>query len=250
MGKLYHIIAACFILVLGCKPETPTNPNKHPVLTGNITADVNNLLPEGEITVDVMDGIKRDMRLAELQTKYQQGAREHYDWYVEYIKNYNLGEPIPYHENFGMTTEEFQERQDRINKITFYSTGLQKIQIIKENGIIRFKADKKLKNFENVRFNLKKNTAHIGDYALQFADSIHINNTNNGFRSKWRGYVWTYENPKDIHLEALKNITGLNVVQYKITLGQLENGDALLILKATEVEQGIILFDMDLPIII
>lgn len=250
MGKLYYIVILLCVIQIGCKQEDNfSNPKKIP-LTGDIKTDINNLLPEGHITVEVMDGIKRDMRLSELQTKYQMGAREHYDWYVDYIKNYNIGEPIPYHENFGLTPDEFKERQERIDKITFYSTGLQEIEIIKNNGIISFKADKKLKAFENVQLNLNNNTAQIGDYVLHFSDTLNINHKNNGFKSKWKGYVWSFENPPNMRLEALRNFTGLNVVQYKITVGQLENGNTLFSIKATEVQQGIIVLDIDLSVII
>ena len=212
--------------------------------------DVNNLLPKGEITVDAMNGVKHDARLKELHSKYRRGAREHYDWYVEYIKRYEVGQPIPYHENFGMTPEEFQERQERMENTRYYSTGTYHLQVLKSDGIIQFKADKKLKVFNNVSFNLKNNTVNVGDYVLQFAESIDVPHANNVFRSKWKGYLWKYESPNDIHLDALTNINGLNVVQYKVIIGQLEDGRGLLELKATEVTAGVVVIDLDLPLII
>ena len=153
MHKIYALIFMATTWY-GCG-TTPIDSHKEvPKLTGNIQQDINNLLPEGGVTVDVMDGIKRDPRLSELNKKYQKGARENYEWYVEYIKNYKIGEPIPYHENFGLTPDEYKEMQERVDKITFFSTGLQEIQVLKQNGIISFKTEKRLKEFENVSFNL------------------------------------------------------------------------------------------------
>ena len=249
MHKIYILVLITSI-GYGCG-TTPIDSHKEvPKLTGNIQQDVNNLLPEKEVTVDVMDGIKRDPRLSELNKKYKKGLRENYGWYVEYVKNYKIGEPIPYHENFGITPDEYKEMQERIDKVTFFSTGLHKMQVIKQNGIISFKTGKSLKEFENVSFNLNNNTAKLGDYTLQFADTLRMNTTKNGFKSKWKGYLWTYENPKDMHMEALEDVVGLNVIQYKITLAQLEDGRTLFSINAIEVQEGIIVLKFDVPLLI
>jgi hypothetical protein len=249
MHKIYAFIFIATVWY-GCG-VTPVDSHKAaPKLTGNIQQDVNNLLPEGGVTVNIMDGVKKDPRLSELNKKYKKGTRENYGWYVQYIKNYKIGEPIPYHENFGLTPDEYKEMQERIDKISFFSTGLQEIRVIKQNGIISFKTEKRLKEFENVSFNLNNNTAKLGDYTLEFVDTVSMNTTKNGFKSKWKGYLWTYENPKDIHMEALENVVGLNVVQYKITLAQLEDGRTLFSINATEVQEGIIVLKFDVPLLI
>lgn len=251
MKQTYPFFIMLLVGLLACKsPQREVDTEAPKRLTGHIQTDLNLLLPEGNITVDRMSGVKRDMRLAELQTKYQKGVQAHYDWYVSYIQDFKIGEPIPYHPSFGLSSEEYEERQKRIDAITYYSEGLDKVDIIKDQEKIQFKTSKKLSDFENVRFNLKNNTVNVGDYVLHFADSVNIESTKNGFRSKWKGYVWSYAEPSDIHLEALENVQGLDIVQYKVSVGLLEDGRSLLQLEATEIEDGIVLLEKNVPLLL
>lgn len=244
--------AACIVLLClsaGCaRDHAGSGVRERQRMGGNLEADMDLLLPAGRVTVDRMDGVKRDTRLSELNKKFRKGAREHYDWYVDYIQSYPVGPPPPYHPNFGMTEEEFNEMNARIAKIEFYSTGLQEIDIIHEAGKIRFRADKKLKVLESVRIDPATRTAAIGNRVLHLADTVTVN-LPNGFKSRWKGYVWMFEEPENMHLDALRNITRLHVIQYKLTVGQLEDGRTLLAVRCIEVEDGIVMLEVDVPVI-
>lgn len=212
--------------------------------------DVYNLLPAGETTVELMDGIAYDARLSELQKKYKNGVIAQYDWFIEYVKSYDIGKPIPYHENFGITPEEYAERRQRIDSTRYYSNGLQKIWIKHVDGTIRMEGKKKLKQFNNIVFYPKENTVKVGDYTLPYIGEIIIEGAQNRFGKTWYGYAWAYENPKGIHLDAMKDIYRLDLVRYKIFLGEDHENNVLLHFEATEIDDGVVVIDIDIPLII
>lgn len=250
MKHLFPIFLFAILVLPACgekKPE-PQLPQR-PEMTGEPAKDLLLLLPRGPVTVERMDGITRNARMSQLYNRYQDGLRNHYDWYVEYLETHTE-RPLPYHEYFALGPEEYDEMNALIQKVRYYSTGLQQLTIREHNGGIRFTGEKKLEAFESVAFDPRTLNAYIGKYTLQLTDTVVETTDQNLFGTAWKGYTWRYENPENLHLEAMKDVPKLNVIQYKLTLGQLGNSKrTLLHLQCIEIQEGFKLVDVDLPVV-
>jgi hypothetical protein len=219
-------------------------------LTGDIGTDLKNLIPIGKHTADIMDGVRQSPRQATLTKKFQDGIKNNYEWFVDYMKTVPEGEPMPYHSKLGMTKEEYDELMGYINNIEIVSTGKENIEVEIKNDTIYFKSKGKLTDYNSLKIDLKDNTVLFGQYKMLFSDTSDITNDKNGLRSKWKGYTWKFEEPNDFNFDNLKDLSNLKMKQYKFTIGRLEkNGKSYISLKGREVEDGEKTVEFELPII-
>lgn len=91
--------------------------NERPELIDNITKDVNNLLSPGNVTADIMTGIKQSKRQAQLMEKFKLGITTNHEWFTGYTKKYEKVKPVPYHPNFGLTEDEYLEFQQGLKEM-------------------------------------------------------------------------------------------------------------------------------------
>lgn len=88
-----------------------------------------------------------------------------------------------------------------------------------------------------------------GQYKMPFSDTINITTDKNGLRTKWKGYSWEFEEPKDIDISDLTDLESLSIKQYKFTIGRLEkDGKTFMSLKGREIEDGVKIVDFELPV--
>lgn len=241
------LIPALVLAACGEKKAAPP-VEQRPSFSGEPGKDIVALLPIGTVTAERMDGTTPDDRMSYLYNRYRAGLRAHYDWYVEYLETHT-GRPLPYHEYFALSPEEYDEMNGLLQKVRYRSTGRQPLEIVRRNGGIGFKAKKKLAPFRSVAFDPDHLDAYIGEYKLVLTDTFFEATDENLFGSPRCGYTWRYEEPADLHLEAMKDIPGLNVIQYKLTLGQLKNPKCTLLhLQGVEIRNGHKLVDVDLPV--
>lgn len=245
--RLFAIITF-LISLTACSYSQSSESIAH--ISGDIKQDLNNLLPEGKVTVDIMDGVKQNKRQEELTKKFQEGIKSKYSWFVEFMKTIPQGEPMPYHPNLNLTKEEYIELQGYMNDIELVSSGKADLIIKKKGNIIEFTGSGKLEVFNSVKINLKNNTVKFDDKELAFSDSLNVTTDKNGLKSKWKGYSWRFEEPKDLDVEALNDLPNLNAKQYKLTIGQLEkNGKIYLSIKGREFEYGAQTINFEIPVL-
>lgn len=208
-------------------------------LTGDIRADLKVLLPGQEVTVNIMDGIKYSDRLIRLTGKFQAAVQKNYKWYVDHVKKTPKGQPVPYDKKLGLTKDEYDEFLELAKDIEVMSTGTEKITIKYDADIITFKSKNKLANLNFLTIDLKNNTATFKEYKLPFEDTVKVTSEKNGFKSKWKGYKWRFEEPGNLNTDATKDLDKLKAKIYKLSVGRLEkNGRSILNLKGTEIEDG------------
>lgn len=247
MMKQSFYIFTLLIFLTSCGNSQPTNSRNK--LTGNIQTDLKILLPSKKVTADIMDGVLQNPRQVELTKKFQSAIEENYDWFLEYMKTVPEGEPMPYHEKLGLTKEEYAELMEFMNNVEVVSSGKEDIIIEVKDDFIRFKSQNKLADLDSLTINLKNNIVTFGQYKMTFADTLNISTDKNGLKSRWTGYSWKFEEPKNLDINALKDLSSLNMVQYKLTIGRLEkNGKTYMSLKGREVEEGAKTVDFELPV--
>ena len=219
-------------------------------LSGNIRQDILSLLPQGETVADVMDSVKHNPRELELATRFRQAIQENYGWFVEYMKKVPTGQAIPYDPKMGLTQAEYSEMQSYGRSVEATSSGTEKISITRNGDIIEFKAGGKLRILQLLKINLASNIISLENYQLVFSDSANITTDENSLKSKWKGYIWRFEDPKDVNMDALKDLSGLNLKRYQVTIGRLEkNHKTVMTIKGTEVLNGVKKVNFEIPIL-
>jgi hypothetical protein len=236
------------VLVTSCGNSQTKNQKRS--LSGNVQADLEMLLSQNKVKAEIMDGIVNNPRLTELTKKFQAAIQKNYDWFIEYMKKVPDGEEMPYDEKIGLTKGEYAELLGYMNNIELKSTGQEFIFINKNNGIVYFQSQNKLSNFDSLTIDLKKNVVHFGQYELPFSDSVNVTKDKNGLKSKWKGYNWKLEEPKNFGPDDLKNLETVNVKSYTFTIGQLDrNGKTYMSLKGREIKNGEKTVEFELPVV-
>ncbi|WP_298519470.1 hypothetical protein [uncultured Kordia sp.] len=218
--------------------------------SGDVQADITRLLSNASYEVDIMDGIKSQSRQTELTFKLQQEIMKNYEWFTEYMKTVPKGQPMPYHPKLGLTKEEYEEFLKLVKNVEVMSTDTETLIITKLDSLVTFKGKGKLKPLDDVKLDLKNNKIMYKDYVLPFAKELIIKDANNGFKSKWRGYNWTYEYPSDPENLDISNLQNINITIVEFTVGQLENGGRIYIkLEERVVKNGVKIKDTKIPIL-
>jgi hypothetical protein len=246
MKQTYYLLTL-LICLTSCGNSQTTNSQKK--MTGNIQSDLKVLLPNRIVKADIMDGVFQNPRQVELTKKFKSAIKENYDWFLDYMKTVPEGQSMPYNTKLGLTKEEYAELMGYIDNVEVVSTGKENITIEIIGDYIHFKSHNKLADLDSLKIDLKSNIVTYGQYKMTFADTLNITTDKNGLKSKWTGYSWKYEDPKNLDLSALKDLSSLKMKQYKFTIGRLEkNGKTYMSLKGTEVEDGAKTVEFELPV--
>lgn len=221
------------IILIGCISPNETNSQS---LEVKISADSVNLwLSEGKHIADIMDGY--DERLIFLSTKYSEAIASNQEWFLEYAKTVPDGEEMPYHQNFGLTKEEYEEMLLSMKNMRTFSTGQEEFEIKKENNIISFntKAENRIAGLGIIQFNTEKNEAYIYSdkdhfVTLVLTDTIIHKDTLNQFGSPWFGYSYEYAQlPKEEDVKNIKNVSEIKFLQkYTLIVGRVEKDNRIL----------------------
>jgi hypothetical protein len=224
-------------------------------ITRNLKQDINTLIPSGEIIVDIMDEVTMSPRRLELQTKFMKAIKENHEWFIQQQKLVEkTGQGISYDKRLGMTREEWEEYKGFINNmsdIQAVSSGKAEVIIIKNNDIISFKADGKLKYLNSTTIDVNNNLIYVNENKLIPIDTICVTNENNAFKTAWRGYKWQYSDTADPILPtSQEDLSKVSMKLYSFTLGLFENtGKTYIEISGSEISGGSQTIKYKIPIV-
>lgn len=218
--------------------------------SNDIEKDLKALLPVGFMSFDVMDQVYQSERQIELTNKFQESIRDNYEWFIEYSQQaVEPGKPMPYHENLGLTKAEYEELQGFMENIELASSRVVEYTIAHIDQKIVLEPVDTVNNLKVV-LDFAANQSFFDGQTLTFGDTIIVNDPQNGFKSEWSGYQWTFEQPSDMDMNALKDLQNLQLKQYKLTVGFLERtGKTYLQIKGREISMGIKTKDYAFPLV-
>ena len=93
------------------------------------------MLPAGDVTIEFLD-VTMSERGNQLAAKFQSGTDS--EWLQKYIARVsNPGEPLPYHQNFGLTEAEYEEFLKASSQMKIAPIGIEwKCRFESQNGIV------------------------------------------------------------------------------------------------------------------
>lgn len=234
--RLYPFVVILFLFSC-CRNSSSSNRNTP--LSGNIKTDLDNLLPDGKVSVDIMDYLKQNPNQAALDRKLQIAIQEHGEWFAEYTKTIPKGQPMPYHKNLGLTESEYTAYQAYLKETELTSSGKADVTIKKSRNTIQFTAKGKLQFLNSVKIDFKNNLVYFGENELPFSDTLNVKSNENWLKSRWKGYRWVFDGSKNLGEIAISDLQSLNYEYYTFSIGRLEkNGKTFIDIQGQKVEKG------------
>lgn len=122
-------------------PETPSaSPSGTPMVPDATAVQRLPQLPSGPVEVTVLE-LAAPSRYVELTRQFQVALDEQAEWLQGYLQeNSTPGEPLPWHENFGLTEEEYAELLDLADEVRLRPVRKATLEIVREDPWISFKA--------------------------------------------------------------------------------------------------------------
>jgi hypothetical protein len=232
------------LVIAGCK-QSPRSEK----LTYDVTKDIPNILKAGKHEAHIMDGVKLPPGVAEIQTKIQASIRKNYDWFVAYMAE-SKGQPLAYHENFGVTKEEYEKCMEGLKNVEVISTGRESLTIFQSGNIFSFKGTGRLNLLDSVRIDMNEKKVFYNKFTMPFEDTVRVSDEKNGLKSKWFGYSFLFSDPEDTDMSALKDLPNLNMTRFQLVVGRIEKDDRTLMdFNAVRVVNGQRTWETRLPVV-
>lgn len=207
---------------------------------------VDSLFTKENYTVEILDFVFPN-DIQEILLRLQKSMAEKKEWSETYFsKNYKAGEGLPYHENFGVTKEEYQKIKDLDKSppnVIIKSTA--SIKIIRTSGLLSFEAiEEDVKFIEALSIDFKNELLTFINDTIPFSNQI--NTTGSTPLGEWHGYSWKKEisnlkDEDDLKMDSLIS----KIVE--IHFGRVSaNNKIFLRLKYKEVNKGEIKANFDM----
>ena len=207
---------------------------------------IDSLFTKSKYQVEFLDFVFAN-DVQEILLRFKKSLAQNKEWAEQYVsKNYKPGEGLPYHENFGITKEEYQKIKD-IEKSppSLVVKGQATIETIRSPDFLSFKAiDRNAKFFESLNIDLKNELLVFLNDTIPFSQKIDApSSTPFG---EWHGYSWKKEisnlkDEDDLKIDSLVN----KIVE--VSFGRVQTSSKiLLILKYKEVNKGEIRANFDM----
>jgi len=188
-----------------------------------------------------------DKEIEAVMLKMQQSIANQKEWFSKfYSENYKEGEGLPYHENFGMTKEEYQKIKSMdktATKVVVRDSAL--VAVTRGKSAITFNSNHRLlKFFEFLSYDQKHNQWLLRNDTIPFKQAI-ATFANTPF-GQWNGYSWAIERSNQNENDAI-NLEKLTAKIVNIQIGTIAStGKLLFRFQYREVDNGNALSNADL----
>ncbi|WP_207514973.1 hypothetical protein [Longitalea luteola] len=189
--------------------------------------DIKSWLSQGEHKVDVMS-IKNSVtaRQTELSNKVRKAMQENAAWIRDSLAHVTDSTVI--YAKFGLTKEEFNEYLlggETKPAHELVKTGDETLVIKRKRNSLTFKGTGRLSALDSLTYNLVLNEPLYNGKELDFSNESGAADSNNPFKTPWKGYHYTYEDYGDILNDDAKNLTATTI---SFDIGRLETGKTII----------------------
>ncbi|HMU47942.1 MAG TPA: hypothetical protein PKC72_16335 [Chitinophagaceae bacterium] len=207
---------------------------------------IDTIIAKDKLTVEFLDFVfPQDVQ--DILLRVQKAMAEKKEWSEEYFsKNYKDGEGLPYHENFGVTKDEYQKIKD-LDK-TPLAIVVKSTSTINKNlttDILRFSADDdNAQLFDLLEIDLNKQLMIFNNDTIPYHNEINAPSTTPF--GEWYGYSWKKESSNlgdndDLKVEKLvSKIIEINIGRVK------QNNKTLFRLKYKDIDKGKVNANVDI----
>jgi hypothetical protein len=238
------ILRALLFLLIGfqvaCGQNTRQTNKRKPF------AFVDSLLSKDSYTIEFLD-FEYPKDLQEIVLRFQQSTVDRKEWFEDYYsKNFKQGEGLPYHENLGITKEEYQKIKD-IEKmpptIVVKSTAFVKAN--RNSNVFSFKtSENDIKFLETLKIDFRNEVLIFLNDTIPFSSEINAPVTTPF--GEWHGYSWKKEISSQGENDVLR-FDSLSATIMEVDFGKIKkNNKTLLRLKYNKINKGSVKAKLDL----
>ncbi len=235
-----RIIALCIFISSTVSGQPTMQKSANPFLF------IDSVFKKGNYIVEILD-LEFPKDIQDIVLRFQKNTAENKKWFEDFFsKNYKPGEGLPYHENFGITKDEYQKVKNIANTPPIVVVkGTTSIQINRVLGALSFKAtEKSVQFFESLKIDIKnKNLIFLND-TIPFFNEINAGRPTPF--GQWHGFSWKKEvanfgENDDIKMDSLVS----KIIE--INIGKLETKNKILFrLKYKEVDKRVVKANFDI----
>ncbi|WP_205512135.1 hypothetical protein [Longitalea arenae] len=189
--------------------------------------DIKSWLKTGEHKVDVMS-IKNTItpRQTELSNKVRQAMQKNAAWVRDSLA-FVTDSTILY-EKFGLTKQEFDEYMlggEAKPTPELVKTGDETLVIKRKRNSLTFKGTGRLSALDSLTYNLVLNEPLYNGKELDFSNKSGAEDSNNPFKTPWKGYHYTFEDYGDVLNDDARNLTATTIT---FDIGRLQTGKTII----------------------
>lgn len=183
--KLVYILFISLFIV-GCQSEVSK--------ANSVEEYIPSRLMNAEVTADIMTlefpyGIKE--KLEKIGNKMSASITNNLDWYLKYAEEEIIPKKtFPYHQNLGITKEEYDFMIDEMNNAEYINTKDGKLFFKKKDHEIQILSDENLKLIKNIRIDTEKNTIKTPFGECEYEGEIKASDEQKA-TGPWSGKMWT-----------------------------------------------------------
>ncbi|MCA0384068.1 MAG: hypothetical protein LCH34_00570 [Firmicutes bacterium] len=234
--KRVTLISLALLLIFsitGCSPaeKTVQDTLSTETLFNEITALTN---PSAEIYE-----INQPEALLVIAEKIQSQISADPEWFNTYAKDFKAGEPLPYHEKFGVTDEEYNQFL-KINELTtFDAVSKPPVKIEKlDDQTIEISFEDETLSLNTFTFNLAESKVETAAGTLNYEGEV-LASEEQTLMGKWNGHSWgVVASNVDIQKVDLNKLDdSARIKMITVSLGKrLETGDYILFYNVDYIE--------------
>ena len=220
---------------------------------------VDRLLPAGDYQVDVLGISTINATLQEVMKKMKFAIANNTGWYQEVLRGLKPGEPIPYHENLGVTNEEYNALMKSFESVKLGKMFSVPLKVSRVEGLLKFEGGEDLHFLNQVTIDFDSRYVLIQGDSLLYRNTIRMDADNTTLEAgAWKGYTWDKEEIRrdgtlimDAESLDITDNENLDISMYKCTVGKLDNnGQCFLHIKAMVMKKGEIHTKQDIALLI
>lgn len=233
------------LLLLVFMPFAIHGQSTHQPNPGKAFVFIDSLLKKESYTIEFLD-FPYPKELQEIRNRFLQSCREKNEWYQEYAsKYYKEGKGLPYHENFGITKDEYVRITDLENTMPeVVVRGSAPLKAVRSSTTFSFKvADSDLQFLETLKIDFGNKVLTFLNDTIPLKSEIKAPVKPLG---EWHGYSWLKETPtlKDDEENKIDSITALIIV---VDFGKrTKDNKTILRLRYKRIDKVEVKADMDL----
>lgn len=199
---------------------------------------IDTVISNDKLKVEFLDFVfPQDVQ--DILLRVQKAMAEKKEWSEEYFsKNYIAGEGLPYHENFGVTKEEYQKIKN-LDKapLRVIVKNTSTINKKRTNDILTFAADEESAQlFDLLAIDLKKELMIFNNDTIPFYNII--NAPSSTPFGEWHGYSWRKETSNLGDNDEFK-VDKLVSKIFEINIGRVKQNNKILFrLKYKDIDKG------------
>jgi hypothetical protein len=152
--------------------------------------DLRTLVPAKTTQVDVMR-LRIPPRVQELAARMQQATAAKQAWFIEYVKVHADARPLPYHENLGLTAEEYSEFLELSKKqTTLEKTAQMPLQVAPTKEGVQLRFDDSVNLLQPISIDFSDATVTVPLAKMTSPQRID-SGPNGGLLGPHKTYTWT-----------------------------------------------------------